>query len=309
MLATYVIQAALITMYIPVLVAVRSDKVPMRWLKTPTVARSISAVQHSTVSFLNASLVFAVAMLSASLVSFARHEDMTTSTMAIMIFMPFSSILPVALLQLSTSDNLRRTRGRFLIWITILGLMIGILYIVAPKAPNLKVSPVPGDDASNKQTLWEVVCVGYPTAVRTLLLSFIFAGLVLLASVAYIIGSLVMSLPWFPTPCCLGISRSLWWTALVSGFVAMWGSLGWVFYLQIMKNGISGNDNEDMEWSFGQVLAIATWVPVMIEFAYVWWERPVTALTGGLMVPYEVIEGSKDKDTTAHEVLSRRDMV
>jgi hypothetical protein len=48
-----------------------------------------------------------------------------------------------------------------------------------------------------------------------------------------------------------------------------------------------------MEWSFGQVLVIATWAPVVVEFAYLWWERPVEALNGQLMDPYEVKEVSK----------------
>ena len=49
-------------------------------------------------------------------------------------------------------------------------------------------------------------------------------------------------------------------------------------------------NSKDKDWSFGQTLALATWVPFIVEFAYIWWEEPEKALNGRLIDPYRVVE-------------------
>jgi hypothetical protein len=63
----------------------------------------------------------------------------------------------------------------------------------------------------------------------------------------------------------------------------MWAIIVWFLYktLQIRKR--SGNNNKDYQWVFRQVLALATLVPVLVKFAYVWWEEPEEAMNGRLM--------------------------
>ena len=53
-----------------------------------------------------------------------------------------------------------------------------------------------------------------------------------------------------------------------------------------------GATNKDSQWSFGQILCLASWVPVLVEVIYIYREGPEAALTGQLMVPYEVKERS-----------------
>jgi hypothetical protein len=72
----------------------------------------------------------------------------------------------------------------------------------------------------------------------------------------------------------------------------MWTSIGIFIQMQRELARTFGEDNKDTEWSFGQVLALATWTPVVVEFTYIWWERPVEALNGRLVAPYEVVEVS-----------------
>jgi hypothetical protein len=48
-------------------------------------------------------------------------------------------------------------------------------------------------------------------------------------------------------------------------------------------------------------------VPVVVEFAYVWWERPLEALNGRLMDPYEVKEVYVK--TGGYELIQRRETV
>jgi hypothetical protein len=87
----------------------------------------------------------------------------------------------------------------------------------------------------------------------------------------------------------------------------MWLCLGWFIYFQSYRNGIGGSNNNDTQWSFGQVLAVATWVPVLVEFGYIWWESPVEAMNGWLMDPYEIKDMSKKSE--AFELNRRRETV
>lgn len=50
-------------------------------------------------------------------------------------------------------------------------------------------------------------------------------------------------------------------TTMFFSFVAMWDSLGILLYIHAQTFGIS--------WDLGQVLALGTWIPVLVEFTYV----------------------------------------
>jgi len=69
----------------------------------------------------------------------------------------------------------------------------------------------------------------------------------------------------------------------------MWVFISWFVFLTLQIRNRAGQKNKDNEWTFGQVLALATWVPFMTEFAYIWWEDPEKAMSGRLMEPYEVV--------------------
>jgi hypothetical protein len=69
--------------------------------------------------------------------------------------------------------------------------------------------------------------------------------------------------------------------------------LVWFMQFQMHINSLAGVDSKDTEWSFGQILAVATWVPAIVEFGYLWLESPADALNGRLMDPYEVREVSR----------------
>lgn len=64
--------------------------------------------------------------------------------------------------------------------------------------------------------------------------------------------------------------RSVWRLGVAwLNMLAMWGLLGYFTVLRhrIIKTA-GGLDNED-KWSFGQILALATWVPIVAEFVYI----------------------------------------
>jgi heme/copper-type cytochrome/quinol oxidase subunit 2 len=304
MLAAYVIQAILMTFYIPALLIVRFDwrRYPKR--ATSAATRTLSAVKHSTVSFMNASLVFGIAMLSASLISLARRETPTSSAVALMVLMPFNSILPVALLQFAASDMLRRSRGMLLSWALITGLMIAVLAMT-----RLLVTKTSEEDDQNyKQLDWQSHCMDQHDLIPFLGFSQVFSILLILGTGGFVVASYIRSLQNRPSASwMIRLVGGLWWTAVVAAFLAMWLCLGWFIYFQNKKNSMAGDENKNTEWSFGQILAVGTWVPVVVEFAYVWWERPLEALNGRLMDPYEVKEVYVK--TGGYELIQRRETV
>jgi hypothetical protein len=82
----------------------------------------------------------------------------------------------------------------------------------------------------------------------------------------------------------------------------MWVFLGWFVVLTLQVRKRAGENNRDNEWTFGQVLALATWVPFITEFAYIWWEDPEKAMSGRLMEPYEVIANHTAKPAKTMEM-------
>jgi hypothetical protein len=53
----------------------------------------------------------------------------------------------------------------------------------------------------------------------------------------------------------------------------MWWSLATFISLQQAVRKKSGASNQDHQWSFGQVLALASWVPVVVEVFYVYGKK------------------------------------
>ncbi|KAH7382486.1 hypothetical protein DE146DRAFT_760326 [Phaeosphaeria sp. MPI-PUGE-AT-0046c] len=303
MLATYIVQAILISLYIPMILAVRFERTPSR---NSLLRRTILAAQHSSGTFLNASFVFSIAMLCASLIELAskfQHQLPKPSTGALLVLMPFASVLPVALLQLSASKMLRRNQGRVLLWVLMAALMSAILHMTT--RPWYMDSNLNGRKIEEK---WERICVDMKNVAKMQWFAVAIGIFVLLGTVTYVLMFMAM---YFRHPTLVSwntrISQPLWWLGLILGFVGMWSCLGWFVHLQIKMSVLGGEHNKDAEWSFGQVLAITTWVPVLVEFAYIWWERPVEALSGRLMDPYEVQEVSKE--TEGFEEARRRDTV
>lgn len=73
----------------------------------------------------------------------------------------------------------------------------------------------------------------------------------------------------------------------------MWASLCIFIYFRKESNRKSGVTNQEHIWSFGQVLGLVTWVPVLVEFVYIWKNGPKEALTGQLMAPYQVVSDNE----------------
>ncbi|KAF2871749.1 hypothetical protein BDV95DRAFT_48225 [Massariosphaeria phaeospora] len=304
MLTNYMLQAFLVTLYLPVLLLTRYHDAQ----GSPCVKRGLLAVQYSTPVFLNASVIFSIAMLLAALYSFARALDeptlLTYSASTMSMLMSLYSVLPAAALQIAAGCVLRRTRGARLVWSLIAGLVVVVLalYVSVPYLhPDSALTKAVDwsslrnlDGRLDVDMQWELRCPPFKPFLHVQYFSTAFGSLlvfVLLVCIA--ISVLVTSRPpskpsWYD--CWPARFRWFRWFSVGAVFVAMWFCLGWFVHFRKGLLRAAGKTNKDLEWSFGQILALATWVPVLAELVYIWKQGPVKALSGLLMHPYKVVE-------------------
>lgn len=79
------------------------------------------------------------------------------------------------------------------------------------------------------------------------------------------------------------------WAGIIVPFIATWSCLGWLISVQCHLQKNAGTTDQDTVWSFGEVLALATWAPFLFEFSYIWAEDPEVAMSGRLLAPYTVV--------------------
>ncbi|KAH7070478.1 hypothetical protein BKA63DRAFT_518501 [Paraphoma chrysanthemicola] len=286
MLATYVIQAMLVTIYLIGVITIRSEILLPKLRTVPSLFRVLVALKHSVVDLLSACFLFSIAMLFAGSISLLR--EIPTFTMYVLIIsMPVSSVLPTILLQFAGAHLLRRSRGRILAWCVVLALAI-TLFVGTIVAYFNQGRALQDELKFERECLWPTISgLIAPMAFY----SWAIAGLQLLGISAYIVGLLKSQRKYSPNAFAW-LPRNVWWTLLGLTFCAMWTSIGLFLRLTLRIQDLVGEDNKDTEWSFGQVLALATWMPSIVEFVYIWWEAPEEALNGRLIDPYEVCETS-----------------
>lgn len=294
MLATYSLQAFLTTIYLSALVSAQSGLIPRQFFKRPWVPRFLLAIQHSTTTLLYASFLFSVAMLLAAVNNLAflannMHLGPASPNWGLYVLVPVSSVLPMIALQLATASTLRRVRGRSVLWAIIAFLLATILALSGALHHQWSVGP------STEQKKLEVYCLRI-----TSLSQIVYTSNALAAAIALCIGVSIAS-RFFPLRVRqhVPVNAHKWvrWSGVFSAFILMWTCYGLLIntLIEQSKLGIGMQDG----WSFGQVLSLTTWFPVLVEFGYVWWQSPVVALSGRLMVPYEVVEMSKEKPAFA----------
>ncbi|KAH7075802.1 hypothetical protein BKA63DRAFT_512404 [Paraphoma chrysanthemicola] len=303
MLATYILQSCLVTVYVFALIMIRFNWTPAKMRNLSPVKRTLLAIQHSTGSFLSASFVFCIAMLLASLLAVVDvTSNSRATTWSLLIIMPVSSILPVVVLQLAASDTLRRARGRMVLWILVFTLTLSLI-----SRTSLGILSTDRYDRFKLDiSEWEARCLETNYILQFVVLSWGIAGSVCLSVGIYIISAVVASLRRRKTRNPTHIPRILWWAMIILAFGAMWTLIGWFTYFTFLLRDRARNGNKDAEWSFGQILALSTWVPFVVEFAYLWWEEPEKALNGRLIAPYEVVKVSEETESIELEQ-TRRD--
>lgn len=108
--------------------------------------------------------------------------------------------------------------------------------------------------------------------------------------------------------------------ALLLAAYAMFDSyidIRFLWYLRVQEQDISSADNED-QWGYGQILALFVWVPVFVEYFYVFgfernlWGRMNTDLEKKVAPrrSYELIERANEQKVDANDQapLNKRDI-
>ncbi|KAH8732109.1 hypothetical protein GQ44DRAFT_603308, partial [Phaeosphaeriaceae sp. PMI808] len=278
MLTTYVIHITLVTLYLFAILAIRSDRISSKLRNGSLVSRTLLAVKHSTADFLSASFLFAIAMLSASIISIGR-PTLTLGTWLLMATMPLNSVLAVVVLQLIAYDFLRRSRGRLVLWIVVLILLI-VLVVRSVGYLNHEFY----NTRTRNAMFTERACLGYESFGFIAYSSLATICVLGLGITCYVVGSLISIVRQVPIV-FTRLPRSLWWISITLAFCNMWIVLGWFINLSLSIRKLAGGNNNDIQWSFGQVLAIGTWVPVIVEFTYIWWDEPVGLGLSWLVLP------------------------
>jgi hypothetical protein len=310
MVASYMTQATLATIYTIVLLMMRFDCVAqiITGKRIQPDSRFVTAVKHSAKTFLDTSLIFSVAMLAAGcFVYLGRFTDSNSSAsyyiMVCTLLLSIYTILPALLLHICISDSLRRHRGRMVLWagVWLLSLTLFVFWLVFILSPE-KYKPVGKDTLGvadgQRQAIWELFCMesgivrSTQWAIYTLIAGVNVLGLSYFALsrqfvVTYFRRNFQILSRFKTTDQSLRTLRLLLATASIS---LMWWCLARFMLFRDTFKRRAGTSNKDHEWSFGQVLSLASWVPVLVELAYLCWEGPQAGLTGQLMEPYEVKE-------------------
>jgi hypothetical protein len=195
MLVTYVVQAVLITLYVPEHLAIRSDKV------LTSKGRSCSCRQD---------VVSAAALYPGLSECFVRRRDshavgytslflgnvrgrrMVLSAMVLSLLISFSSILSAAILQLAALNMLRRGRGRTMLW-SLIGFLI--IIIITLTFVEKQYRGHPSTLAQKKLLLqieWEQLCLNEPGTIYLFHPALTLACLLLLGISGRVVSTLIV---------------------------------------------------------------------------------------------------------------------
>ncbi|CAG8979638.1 hypothetical protein HYALB_00011522 [Hymenoscyphus albidus] len=64
------------------------------------------------------------------------------------------------------------------------------------------------------------------------------------------------------------LRNTWWWIICLYGYFNLWLTLGGLFYVRHLVNTRLNESFEDTSWGFGQVMALATWLPNQADFIY-----------------------------------------
>ena len=79
----------------------------------------------------------------------------------------------------------------------------------------------------------------------------------------------------------------------------MWITFAGFWYYHDLLLARAGSSNKESELSFGQVLSLTTWLPVLVDLGYIYFKGPKDALTGKMAKPYcaDIPETVDDDET------------
>ncbi|KAI1440928.1 hypothetical protein F5Y02DRAFT_431689 [Annulohypoxylon stygium] len=303
MLITYYIAAGFVTIY---LCALTLSDAGFFKLQPPVGSKRawlLAGFEESASTFLDATLIFAVSMLAAACfrLSQALFQEYGKSSGHWMLYASigsiymstFSSLLPL-LLQLS-AHGVRHHWLRVMMWtlVIVLGIANEVLFDWFFGKTNFHLFSQLKDVL---EAIWLDLCSPLKLLQYALDPTLRIAQLLLiLNAICYVIWMVCRGKPkmleGWPR------FRVFWQRAsryiklfnMILCCLVMWSMLGLFHVYRDQVNYAAGKDNQNSDWTFGQVLAVATWVPVVVEFVTVLKYGPEEGLGKKISRKYTII--------------------
>ncbi|KLU85464.1 hypothetical protein, variant [Magnaporthiopsis poae ATCC 64411] len=266
-------------------------------------------------TFLESALIFAIAMLGAVIaryllldrefgVSARQYEIVTAGFMA-----HFSVLVPILLE--SISDALRRTRLRLLLWFVILALFSGFTNFVRHMERRLlsvDVNLLHPAHPWIRGFYWWNNCHDIRFYDNILRKTADAGAIIIFINAGWYLYALLYQIPFFEKR----FDRIGRWRffqrlkpykshfRLLNAFVC--GVFIWLFLgiFHIYREDVlrrAGETNKDAVWTFGQVMALATWLPVVFDLVHLLIRGPERALGAKVSTRYKVIPYDRPTDS------------
>ncbi len=239
--------------------------------------RFVGGFTESANTFLDASLIFALSMLVAVTARYAQvlRNPHSGSMYALLgsVYLSLFSVFPALTLQ-SVASGLRRQWYRIFLWLLVIvfAITVGILYNIVFEGRKW--------DSTTARPLWLQMCDDRPLREqlrKTIILGHVFLGIYVLWGLFYVLGSLAPE-RWKPR--IAQDSRFERWAHICYPYFRpiiglfevslMWTFLGIFVNYRAKIGDVARRGYMDNEWTFGQVLALTTWAPVLVDLASVY---------------------------------------
>lgn len=264
--------------------------------KSSRQARIVGWFRETISGFLDASLIFAVALLVAATYRFSsalmdpdQLDNAFSPSLWNAIMVTLLSVSPPLILQCTSGDALRRKGLRILLWSLVAVFTITSSSLFFFWYRSLKLSGLPTDTSTTSiQYLWNLCTknlrgrnhqnLGFVVAAQTQLL----LNLTLWAYTKLSTSGIVSDRR-TPTPGCSGVQKTqatgvdshrslrlmsifqLRALRVFSAQLMMWLLLGRLTSLTLSDGVNAGDSFKNLKWSVGQVLGVAQFVPVVID--------------------------------------------
>lgn len=244
--------------------------------------RIIESFQESINTFLDASLIFAASMLGAALVRYASDirdpsERHSAYEMIGSVFMSAFSIFPALMLQ-AVTDGPRTHFVRHFLWFAVISFTIGVEVLYRhsyeplkrsnEQSSNTQLNSIESvrwslcEDADIRTDIEHILTVGHSILALNLIWWFYYLVLAAIPSrwkTAWNSRSRRCVIKW-DWRTSFRIANGVLCFAVACCFIGLFHRYRHSIHM------LTGGSDKDSDWQFGQVLALATWVPVVVDF-------------------------------------------
>lgn len=291
MMFTYYLIATLSTVYALIL---GSAAVGL-FNKSSQQAKIVGWFRETISAFLDASLIFAVALLVAATYRFSsalknpdQLENAFSPSLWNAIIVALLSVFPPLVLQCTSGDTLRRKDLRLLLWslVAVFAITSSVLFFVSYRSFNLYAIPLTA--SGSLQYLWDLCTNDLPGRVQRNL------GFVIAAQTQLLLNLIICVYPKLLksgmeqdrrayTRGCGGLQKTLARSIdnhrslklmqifqlrtlqVFSAQLMMWLLLGRLTSLTLSDGLNAGDSFKNAKWSVGQILGLAQFMPVVID--------------------------------------------